>query len=110
MAAVRIISLDPERDQHRRLVGLPRRRRDRLRQMQRAIARRRVAGDPRGDPRRARLSIPQAELGEVDARALLDRLDEILARRSLAVVALEIEVGAFAEPLDRKSVVEGKWV
>src|SRR3546814_3051168 len=59
---------------------------------------RRVAGDPRGDPRRARLSIPQAELGEVDARALLDRLDEILARRRLAVVALEIEVGAFAEP------------
>src|SRR3546814_10074935 len=41
----------------------------------------------------------RSELGEVDARPLFDRLDEILARRRLAVVALEIEVGAVAETL-----------
>src|SRR3546814_3007619 len=95
MAAFAIERLDPQRNQHRRLVWLPRRRRDALRQVQRAIAGRIVGIDPRGDARRARLPIPEAALGEVDARPLFDRLDEILARRRLAVVALEIEVGAF---------------
>src|SRR3546814_3379137 len=80
MAAFAIERLDPQRNQHRRLVWLPRRRRDALRQVQRAIAGRIVGIDPRGDARRARLPIPEAELGEVDARPLFDRLDEILAR------------------------------
>ena len=34
-----------------------------------------------------------------DARAILDRADKILARSGLAIVAIEIEVGAFTKPL-----------
>src|SRR3546814_1444358 len=101
MAAFAIERLDPQRNQHRRLVWLPRRRRDALRQVQRAIAGRIVGVDPRGDARRARPPIPEAELGEVDARPLFDRLAEIRARRSLAVVVREIYVRAFAEKMGR---------
>ena len=39
---------------------------------------------------------------EVDAAAVLERLDEIVAGRRFAVVALEIEVGAGAELLGPK--------
>ena len=43
---------------------------------------------------RARLAVPDLERRQVDAAAVLQRLDEIVAGRGLAVVALEIEVGA----------------
>ena len=48
---------------------------------------------------RAGLRIPQAELRQVETRSRLDRGDKILAGRGLAVVAVEIEIGAAAEPL-----------
>ena len=53
--------------------------------------------EPRGDGRRTGLAVPQAKLGEVDAARILHRLDEILAGHRLAIVAVEIEVGAGAE-------------
>ena len=43
------------------------------------------------------LRIPQAELLEVDTGAVLDRGDEVLAGCRLAIVAIEIGIGAFAE-------------
>ena len=45
------------------------------------------------------LAIPQPELLEVKASPLLNRADKIFAGRRLAIVALKIEVGAFAELL-----------
>ena len=47
LAAVRIIGLDAQRDQHRCLIGLSRRRRHSLRQMEHIIAGRRIGdADP----------------------------------------------------------------
>ena len=51
------------------------------------------------DLRCARLRVPQTELLEVEAGAILNCLDEVLAGRRFAVVAVEIEVGAFPELL-----------
>src|SRR3712207_2728385 len=47
--------------------------------------------------RRTSLAVPQAEAGEVDPARILHCGDEVLAGRGLAVVPLEIEVGAGAE-------------
>ena len=51
------------------------------------------------DMRRARLAIPAAELGQIGLAAILDRADEILAGRRFAVMPVEIQIGALAEPL-----------
>ena len=55
--------------------------------------------EPRLDLRRPGLRVPDFERGQVDPARILQRLDEIVAGRGLAVVALEIEVGPGAELL-----------
>ena len=59
-----------------------------------ACPRRSAIGD---ELRRARLRVPELELREVDAAGVLEAGDELLDRRRLAVVALEVEVHALAE-------------
>ena len=49
--------------------------------------------------RRARLTVPQAELFQIQFSPILDGTDKILACRRFAIVAVEIEVSAFSEPL-----------
>ena len=49
--------------------------------------------------RRAGLRVPGHELGEVAPAGVLEAGDEVLDRRRLAVVALEVEVHALAEAL-----------
>src|SRR5205085_7304601 len=51
----------------------------------------------RRDSWRARLAVPDLEWRQVDLAAVLERLDEILAGRRLAVMPVEIEVRAFPE-------------
>ena len=60
--------------------------------------------EPRRDLRRAAWLYQMLELRQVDAARILDRRDEILAGRRLAVVPLEIEVGAGAELLGPSTV------
>ena len=45
------------------------------------------------------MGVPQAKLLKVKPSAILDCADEILASRSFAIMALEIEVGPFAKSL-----------
>ena len=100
LGATRLIDQrDLEGDHHRLLVALPRRVGNNLRQMQRRGRCRGVMLDPRGHLGRPRLAVPQAELLEVGAARLLDRIDEIVAGYRFAVVALEVEIGALAERL-----------
>ncbi len=47
---------------------------------------------PRLDPRRSRLAVPQTELGKVDPSGIFHRRHEILAGDRLSVVPLEIKV------------------
>ena len=87
----------PQRDHHRLLDRLARCGGHVLRQGQpRRIT---FVDHPRSDLRRAGLTVPQAELGQIDFGTLLDRLDEILAGRGLAIVAVKIEVGPLAKAL-----------
>ena len=88
-----------ERDRHRLLDRLARRRRHSPARASAARAGRRPGGSralTRGVPAWLYQS---AERLKVDAARLLHRADEILAGRRLAVVALEIEVGAGAKLL-----------
>ena len=49
------------------------------------------------DHRCARLAVPAAELGQVDAVGVFHGLDEIVGGDGLAVVTVEVQVAAFAE-------------
>ena len=62
--------------------------------------------EPGAQLRRSRLAVPDLERAEVDPARILERLDEIVAGRGLAVVAFEIEIGAGAEPVGAKHGVE----
>ena len=102
-ARLRAEQLDLERQEHRLLARLPRRRRGRLRQPEPRAAV--VVGQARLDARRPPLAVPPAELGEVDATRLLHAGDEILARRGRPVEPLEIQVRPRPElrrPQDRR--------
>ncbi len=86
-----------ERNRHRLLGRLAGRRIDVLLEMQGRRLRIGVVLHPRGDLRGSRLTVPDLERRQVRAAGVLERLHEIVAGRRLAVVALEIEVGAGAE-------------
>jgi hypothetical protein len=49
--------------------------------------------------RRTGLAVPEAELGEIDARRVLHRLHEIVTGDRLAVVPFEVQIHAAAEAL-----------
>ena len=90
---------DRERDVERLLVRLARRRGCLLLEVERIGARCGVEGAARADDRGAGLRVPAAELAEVDARGVLQRLHEIVAGDRLAVVTREVEVEPVAEAL-----------
>src|SRR3546814_1584436 len=76
---------EAQRHHHRRLVALPRRRRHRLRHVEKPVLA--FLREHEVQLRRPRLLVPAAELRQVDVPALLHRAHEILASRRLAVVA-----------------------
>ena len=88
-----------ERDRHRLFAGLAWRGRHDLIDGQPCLLRPRVVVERAGELRRAGLVVPEHELGEVASRSVGHGGDEILDRRRLAVMALEVEVEAFAESL-----------
>ena len=87
----------------RLLDRLPRRRRQHLGELQRAGLGAGVVVGLHRDLRRAGLAVPAHELGEVAAGGVGEAGDEILDRRGLAVMALEIEVHAGAELVRRRA-------
>ena len=90
---------DAQRDCHWGLVRLAGRGGERLVQMQVDHLGHRIMIKRGADVRGSGLFIPATELGEVDLAALLHRQDEILTGGGLAVMAIEIEIGARAEAL-----------
>ncbi len=54
----------------------------------------------------ASLAVPAFELGQVDAIGIFHGLDEVIAGHGLAVMALEIQVAAFAEAFGAKQGVD----
>jgi hypothetical protein len=83
----------------RQLVGLPGGQRRALRKLERVRRRGRVEAVAHRHDGRACLRIPAPELRKVHARRILHRLHEIVAGNGHAVVTLEVEIGATAEPI-----------
>ena len=95
-----------ERYPHWLLGGLAGRYRHILlkRQMRAALAR--LVRQRSADTGRARLAVPEAEFGKVLAARILLSGDEILAGRRGAVVPIEVEIAAGAEPVGAEDGVE----
>ena len=88
---------DAERYRHGFLVGLARRRRHRLGQLERRdIAIMRKSGRNLWG---ARLRVPQTELLQIEPRAVFHCADKVLAGGGFAIVTLEIKIGPAAEGL-----------
>ena len=76
---------------------MPRRRRKRLRDVEPIGLGGRIVGAANRDFRRAGLIVPAHELGEIASRNRLETADEILDRRRVTVIALEIKIHAGAK-------------
>ena len=77
-----------------------------LREVELVGLRRRIVVAGRHDLGRAGLRVPAHELREVALADVGEALHELLDRRGLAVVALEVEVHAFAEQLGAEQRVD----
>src|SRR6185312_5774031 len=88
---------DRQRNDHRQLVSLPRRRWDFLLHDEIESLGMLVPTLLDADFRSARLRIPETEVTEVDAASIFHRLDEIVARHGLPVMPFEVEIHAGPE-------------
>ncbi len=88
-----------ERDHHRRLVRLARRRRDGLRDVEPVGLGARIIVRRDDDFRRAGLRVPKHELREIAAADVGEALHELLDRRRFAVMPGEIEIHALAKQI-----------
>ena len=102
--AVAADQAEGQRDVHQPLAAFRRRRRHRLLDLDDVFVRLLVVRGGHRQVRRAGLMVPERELREVAAGHVLEHFQEILDRRGLAVMALEIEVHAFAERLRAEMV------
>jgi hypothetical protein len=95
-----------DRNDHRLLDVLAWRRRRRLREFQSVRARRGVIFALRRDHRGSRLLVPAEELRQIPARSFREAGDELLHRRRLSVMTVEVKRDAVGECVVADQAIE----